>query len=218
MNSDIIQLLVLAGVVVFLVIKLMSVLGTREGFEKPAAPQPRSVPTEADAGDMVDETDYDILDNAGGDVKTIAALEAMKKAEPSFSVGGFLQGSRGAYEMILMAFERGDMRSIENYLSRDVFDAFASVVDQRADAGLTVEAEFIGVRDLTLVSATYDDFERMAEIAVKFTGELTSVAKDENGTIVEGDPKEILRQKDVWTFGRTMGANDPNWQLIATGG
>ena len=38
MNNALIQLLVLAGVAVFLIIKLRSVLGTREGFEKPPLP------------------------------------------------------------------------------------------------------------------------------------------------------------------------------------
>ena len=35
MTSSAIQLLVLAAVAVFLILKLRSVLGTREGFEKP---------------------------------------------------------------------------------------------------------------------------------------------------------------------------------------
>ena len=38
MNSSLLQLLVLAGVAVFLILKLRSVLGTREGFEKPPVP------------------------------------------------------------------------------------------------------------------------------------------------------------------------------------
>ena len=38
MSSSLIQLLVLAGIAVFLIVKLRSVLGTREGFEKPPIP------------------------------------------------------------------------------------------------------------------------------------------------------------------------------------
>ena len=38
MNNSLIQLLVLAGVAVFLILKLKAVLGTREGFEKPPLP------------------------------------------------------------------------------------------------------------------------------------------------------------------------------------
>ena len=52
---------------------------------------------------------------------------------------------------------------------------------------------------------------------MRFTGELTSVVRDAAGQIVEGNPNEIRRQRDVWTFARIMGSNDPNWQLVATG-
>jgi hypothetical protein len=38
MNSSLFQLLVLAGVAIFLILRLRSVLGTREGFEKPPLP------------------------------------------------------------------------------------------------------------------------------------------------------------------------------------
>ena len=40
MNSPIIQLLVLAGIAIFLIVKLRGVLGTREGFEKPPVALP----------------------------------------------------------------------------------------------------------------------------------------------------------------------------------
>ena len=48
-------------------------------------------------------------------------------------------------------------------------------------------------------------------------GELTSVMRDAEGNVVEGDANEIRRQKDIWTFARKMGAQNPNWQLVATG-
>ena len=44
----------------------------------------------------------------------------MKRVEPSFNVGEFLQGARGAYEMILMAFEHGDIDQVAPFLSEDV--------------------------------------------------------------------------------------------------
>jgi len=47
--------------------------------------------------------------------------------------------------------------------------------------------------------------------------EMSSVVKNAQGEVVEGDATAVRRQRDVWTFGRKMGANDPNWQLVATG-
>jgi hypothetical protein len=38
MSSAVIQLLVLAGIAIFLILRLRNVLGTREGFEKPPVP------------------------------------------------------------------------------------------------------------------------------------------------------------------------------------
>ncbi|OZG69837.1 preprotein translocase subunit Tim44, partial [Hahella sp. CCB-MM4] len=40
MDSAVIQLLVLAGIAVFLILKLRSVLGTRDGYERPPEPAP----------------------------------------------------------------------------------------------------------------------------------------------------------------------------------
>ena len=140
----------------------------------------------------------------------------MKLAEPGFDVGEFLHGARGAYEMILMAFEKGDLESILPFLDRDVYQSFADVIDMREREGLTVEAHFIGLRELALHEATFDRETRNAQVSVRFVSELTSVARNAEGEIVEGSPTEIRRQRDVWTFGRSMGSNDPNWQLVAT--
>jgi len=215
MNSSILQLLVLAGIAVFLILRLKSVLGTRDGHEpKPevrSAPQPRPHNLEVIEGGP----DRDITDHVPEDGETAAALAEMKRAEPSFGVADFLGGARGAYEMILMAFERGEMEDVRGFLSEDVYESFTDVVATREEQGLKIDAEFIGIRDMTLSSASFES--GVASITVKFVGELVSVVKDANGEIVEGEPGKSRRQKDIWTFERMMGADDPNWRLVATG-
>ena len=141
----------------------------------------------------------------------------MKEAEPGFNVSEFLTGARGAYEMILMAFENGDLSSVEGFLSDDVRESFQAAIDARADQGLVVEASFVGIRELALNEATFVEDTHDAELIVKFVGEMTSVVKNLEGEIVEGNPNEIKRQRDVWTFARVMGADNPNWNLVATG-
>ncbi|MDH5797185.1 MAG: Tim44/TimA family putative adaptor protein, partial [Paracoccaceae bacterium] len=76
---------------------------------------------------------------------------------------------------------------------------------------------FVGVRETTVYEAEFDEKSKLAEISVKFVGELTSVVKNAEGEVVEGSANEIKRQRDVWTFARTLGSKDPNWQLVATG-
>lgn len=218
MNNPIIQLLVLAGVAVFLIIRLKGVLGTRDGFEQPPILRPDNGAAKRPDLSVIDGgPDVDIADHAEEGSETAKALAAMKRIEPSFMVGDFLQGARGAYEMILMGFERGEMAEIKPFLSQDVYEAFAEVVEAREKQGITIEADFVGVREMALDSAEFDDTTKLAELSVRFVGEMTSVVRDNAGEIVEGKPNEIKRQKDVWTFARTMGSDDPNWQLVATG-
>lgn len=217
MNDAVIQLLVLAGIALFLVIKLKGVLGTRTGFEKPEiASTPENSDVRRDFEVIEGGPDRDITDFVDDGSDNAEALAAMKAAEADFSVSEFVGGARQAYEMILMAFENGDLSDVQPFLSEDVYEAFLSVISDREDKGLTVDANFIGVRETTLRNATFDSAGQVAEITLRFVCELTSVVKDAEGTVVEGNPNEIKKQRDIWTFARTMGTGDPNWKLVAT--
>lgn len=221
MSGNMIELLVLAGIAVFLIMRLKNVLGTREGFEKPPLPMPgvRDSAAEARKGFEVIEggPDRDITDHVEEDSKAATALSKMKAVEPSFSVSDFLGGARGAYEMILMAFEAGDIDDIAPFLSKDVYETFQEVIDMRKKEGITVDANFVGVREMALLDAGFEEQSSRAELKIRFVGELTSVIRDSAGDIIEGDLNQVKKQKDIWTFERVMGSDDPNWQLVATG-
>jgi predicted lipid-binding transport protein (Tim44 family) len=218
MNNSMIQLIVLAGIAIFLILKLRSVLGTREGFEKPPVQlddiRPRS---RANLEVIEGGPDRDITDHVADGSPAARALAEMKAAEPSFSVNTFLQGARGAYEMILMAYEKGELEKVRPFLSADVENSFEDAIRAREDDGLTVDATFVGLRELVLQEASYDKQTRTAEIVVKHVGELTSVVRNKAGEVVEGSPTEVKKQRDIWTYSRRMGVDDPNWQLVATG-
>lgn len=218
MSNSLIQLLVLAGIAVFLILKLRSVLGTREGFEKPPVPLDEARPKPRRDFDVIEGgPDRDITDHVADGSPAAKALAGMKMAEPGFSVSSFLSGARGAYEMILMGFEKGEMDKIRPFLAQDVAETFAEAIAAREAQGLTVEANFIGLRELALHDASFNRDTKEAEVSVRFVGEITSAVRNAAGEIVEGSPTEIKRQRDVWTFARRMGSSDPNWQLVATG-
>ncbi len=216
MNSPLIQLLVLAGIAVFLILRLRSVLGTREGFEKPHVVE-ASTARRPNLEVIEGGPDRDIVDHVPEHSPAAFAFAAMKKADPDFNVGGFLQGARGAYEMILMAFERGDLSQVKPFIAPEVYDAFSGVIAQREADGLTVEATFIGVSELGVQAAEFDPASKEAEITLRMTAEFTYVVRDRGGDIVEGSPSQPRRQRDVWTFARSMTSGDPNWMLVETG-
>lgn len=218
MNSPIIQLLVLAGIAIFLILRLRSVLGTREGFEKPRVQAPTTARRSAPDLEVIEGgPDPDVTDYVDADSDAATALTAMKAADRSFNVREFLRGARGAYEMILSGFEKGELAEIKPFLSDDVYEAFASVVETREKDGLSVDFTFVGISETTLVDAEFDETTKEAEISIKFLSESTSAVYDKGGDLIEGSATDVKKQRDVWTFGRKMGTGDPNWFLVATG-
>ena len=215
MSPAIIEILVLAGIAIFLVLRLKNVLGTREGFEKPPLQESSPSKNNRDFRVIDGGEDTDITDNIDKKSPSADALARMKKVDNGFSVNEFLSGARSAYEMILMAFENGDLKEVEVFLDADVQDAFQQVINTRAEKKLKVVAEFYGIRELSLKSADFDEKTKIAELSVAFTGELSSVVKNEEGEIIEGDAKQVKRQKDTWTFSRDLSSTDPNWLLVA---
>lgn len=221
MGSQMIQIIILAAIALFLVLRLRSVLGTRDGFEKPpgvpapTAPQRRDRTFEVIEGGGPDPDIADFIDPAS---PAGAALTAMKRVDPTFSVHEFTHGARQAYEMIVMAYENGDLDTLREFLSPEVFPPFAEAIEARRAKGYAVEANFVGIREVTVVDAHFDGATNEGDVSVRFLGELTSVVRDPSGVVVEGDPKEIKQQRDVWTFTRNMASDNPNWLLTGTGG
>ena len=213
MSNTMLQIVVLAAIAVFLILRLRNVLGTREGFERP--PQPVQAARPAAAVPAPAE-DSDVLDHAEAGTPAAEALGAMQRAEPSFAVGPFLAGARQAYEMILTAFESGDLSPVRPFLAPPVAQAFDAVIAQRQAQGIRTEVQYLGTRETALQGASFDPQSGLAEISVRFVGELISAHRDAEGNVIEGDPRASRKQRDVWTFARRMGQDDPNWQLVAT--
>ena len=214
------QILILAAVAAFLFWRLSIVLGSRTGFEKATntevakksaniAPLGQKLDSELDADE--DISDYLEIDSPSGE-----ALVKMKKVEHDFSVRNFVSGAKQAYEMILMAYERGDLDTLEQYLSPDVYKDFEKVVMDRANKGYNVEANFIGIREIRIKTVDFDENDHLAEIVMFFKCELSSVVKNKDEKVIEGSLSKIKTHSDLWTFGRKMGTPDPSWRLIAT--
>ncbi len=224
MSTQMIELIILFAIAAFVLFRLKWVIGTRSGYEAPPDYLSRDRAAQAAPPDQAAEAEEEALEEAdeaglGRPVPANAkpALAAMREAEPEFSLGVFLDGARGAYEMILMAYEAGDRDTLKGLLEPEVYAAFESGIAEREAAGLKVDARFIGVRDLRLESAGFDPATGEGELTLRFVSELITAVQDSEGRVVEGDPNEVRRQTDVWTFARRMGGRDPNWLLSATG-
>lgn len=220
MSGGTVEILVLVLIAAVVLYRLRAVIGTRTGHEGPPdyirrreeAAQ-RNGPVEVPDAEIVEEDEA--IPPVTGD--SAEALNRIRAIEPDFDLDGFVEGARGAYEMILMAYEEGDRATLRNLLSPDVYQAFESGIIAREEEGLRVEARFIGVRESKVDEVAFEPDTNIADVTVRFVGELITSVRDADNRVVEGDPNEVRRQSDVWTFSREMGSKDPNWLLTGTG-
>ena len=213
------QIFILAAVALFLFWRLKSVLGSREGFEKTLKEIQTQTGTVGEAPNVSshdDDLDNDISDYVEEESEHAKTLKAIKNKNADFTVESFVSGAKKAYEIILMSFENSDMKTLKSLLNKDVYESFRKVVEDREKKKLSVEAKFIGMRDIRITSVYFDEKRNIAEITVTFKSELSTVVKDETGKIVEGDPNKIRKQKDIWTFTKKLTDKKPIWFLKST--
>lgn len=221
-----------ALIAIFLVLRLRNVLGRRDGFDgrgrDPFGIQNRMEPDNENVVSLPEREDSrsleDIIDlepDAQPDAEPepqdalSAGLQQIRRADPSFEVEEFLVGARTAFEMIIGAYAAGDIETLQNLLSRDVFANFADAIDKRETAGETLESRVSAIRVSDIVEAYMDG--KNACVTVKFVSDQCNVTRDTEGRIVDGDPQDSVEVTDFWTYARNTRSRDPNWILIATG-
>lgn len=219
MNNTIIQLLILAGVALFLIFRLKNVLGTRDGFEPKAKHVNNAkIEEEKTPEDLSDNNlDEEAMEYLFDDKNSAKALIKIKEIENNFSLTEFLGGAGSAYEMILMAFQSGKISPVETFLSADVKENFDKAIQDREQKGLSIEADFIGLRDTAVKNISFSVRDRVAEISVSFLADIKSVVKNNKGETIEGEEADTKKQFDVWVFAREIGSDNPNWILVETG-
>jgi len=214
------QIFILAAVAIFLFWRLRAVLGSRDGFEK-TLKEIKESSNVVNNPEVIDETkndspDDDIFDYVEENSKNAEVFKKMKEFDSEFSVNKFVSGAKMAYEIILMAFERGDTEKLTALLEKKVLTSFKSVIDKRKKDGFIVDAKFIGMRDIRIINASFSQKTTIADVTLSFKSEITTVVKDSKGTIIEGHPDEIKKQKDTWVFTKKLSEKSPIWLLKST--
>ena len=210
-------IVILALVALFIGLRLYSVLGERTGHEqqpilKPAEPEPRverqpEVPKTAPQP-SADSADLAYLPMAGPGVRAILA------ADPSFDVARFLEGAQAAYRMILEAFWKGDLSAVRSHVDENVYEAFASSVEQRKKDGLSLDNRLVAIEQTVISSASLE--RSVAFVTVRFETDIAAVTRNKDGEVVAGSMTDAVQTRDLWTFRRDIASRDPNWLLVET--
>ncbi len=202
--------LILFGMVAaFLVLRLRSVLGKRQGYERPPAdgrpappvPMGREAPRTAPPA---------------GPAMSTAVAQAVSRigaVDPSFDPAGFLHGAEGAFRMIVGAFAGGDRQTLRGLLSDDTYAGFEQAISGRENNG---ESQRTEIRAVNAVSIDAADLRgTLADVTVRFVTDQVNMTTGKNGEVVTGSDA-ITELTDLWTFQRELSDKDPTWRLVAT--
>ena len=155
------DLLIPAMIAAFILLRLRRVLGRRTGQDRPP-PEPMKreaddapdivVPLPERAGRRKDDSD----DTDEPDEPEVSGLTQLKIADPAFDQVAFLNGARGAFEIILNAFAAGDKRQLKSLLSDPVYRKFRDEIDRRGRQGERLETTLISIILADIVDVRMD--------------------------------------------------------------
>ena len=124
-------------------------------------------------------------------VQSAEPLERIRAVDEHFDKSAFLSGASQAYELVVNAYAKGDMSTLNGLLGTDVAAAFHDAIGERREKGEVLTLSFIGIRELDIADAWLD--ADLAEITVRFVSELVTVTRAADNTVIDGDPTGSLR-------------------------
>jgi predicted lipid-binding transport protein (Tim44 family) len=233
--------IILIGLVaVFLILRLRSVLGKRTGNERPPARDPFTPPAPPTATPRVGDAPANqgndnvvslptanapaprqssATSGPGGIRATVmptatAGVAAIRAADPSFEPIGFTGGGRAAFTAIVEAFAKGDTAALRSLLDGPTFSSFEAAIRGRVERKEKAETTLIGFEASDIAAAELQGTN--ASVTVRFVSEQINVLRNADGQIIDGNPNEVQKVIDLWTFRRDTKSSDPNWLLVKT--
>lgn len=212
------DLIVLAAIAVFILLRLRSTLGKDVGFdvrehaknleremlEKVVQLPLRATAEKQDPASVVEAK----TDSARAGLKDIAA------ADPEFNTAEFLRGAKMAFEMLFDAFAKGDRDTLKMLLAEEVYAGFDAELKARATAETKTETTLLSVKTEEITEAALAGGK--ARITVLFATEQVTVTRNAAGDIVAGNPSDVEHDQVDWVFERDTKSKDPNWKVVET--
>ena len=193
-SFEYIEIVLLAMIAGFIVLRLRGILGKRTGFEGKAAPQFDKILKEAVAKQApVNNETFD--------------ENAQKE---------FIKGAKIAYETIITDFSDNDnkLTTSKPLLNKEIYDQFNDALKERSERGHYAEITFIGINSATIKE--HKKIDKILNVTVDFIAEVITCIKDKDKKIISGDPEKIKKIYDTWVFSRDVTSPNPNWQLVNT--
>ncbi len=207
-----IDLILFGMIAAFLVLRLRSILGRRDGYEPtqqgPARPVARAPgPVIEGRAEPVTVPGRPVPDAASDLGQTLAS---MRRVDSGFDVAHFLSGAEAAFRLIVAEYAAGNREALRPLLTAETFAIFEGAIAGREQAGETQSSEIRAIHEATIEAASLTG--TLAEITVRFVSDQISQTLDRDGKYVAG-ADAVMELRDVWTFVRDLARSDPAWRL-----
>ena len=193
-NFGYLDLILLAMIAGFIILRLRNILGRKTGHEGKVVSN-------------ISEKKFEEFKKAIKPKKQLTEFDINQKKQ-------FLKGAEIAYETIINSFAKGDKKNLKDLLTEEMNKNFESAIEERNSKNIKSELTFIGIK-----SSTIEKFEKTTEalfFTVKFISEIISFKKDKDNNVIDGDPNKIKTVIDRWKFTRKISSMNPNWHLAET--
>jgi len=218
------DIILFAMIAAFLILRLRSVLGRHKDSGEPQKNNERETFSENKPKNSTNKNIIslssakpgieDSEETAPPQTELEVGITKIQTVANDFDPTEFLTGAQAAFEMIIKGFAEGNKDLLETLLNDEVYNNFLAAIRSRETENQSLENTLIRIVSCEIIEASLAD--TVANITIKLVSEQINITRDQDGSVVNGDPDKICTVTDIWTFARNTGLQDPNWMLIAT--
>ena len=184
------DIIIFAGIAVFLVYRLRNVLGKRTGFEKNISDKTSS----NNRDEKISQNVPELNDNIGELKKAYEVLD-------NFDHNKFIEGAKLAFETIINSFNAGDKKTLKKLLTKEVYLIFEKEISAN---NIDSNNQFFSLSVEKIEKVVVE--KNIIKISIKFISE----------QFKNDDETTVIKKQDVWTFEKPTNSTDPNWLLSST--
>jgi predicted lipid-binding transport protein (Tim44 family) len=206
------EILIYAVIAALIFKKLFAILGQVDENSFKSKP--------ADKRFIFPETD----DNENADIVISSAFEAALppkvrdvfeqayRINKSFDPEKFLEGAKYAYDLILKAFAKGDIKNFKPLVSNSIFDKLSKETEKRKAFHEKYTLTVVGISSAEIIDAYLNG--NILNIRVKFVSEQIQYIEDNLGNLLSGNRSTAEVKNSEWLFSKHLMVNSTIWELV----
>ncbi|WP_339048684.1 Tim44/TimA family putative adaptor protein [Candidatus Mesenet endosymbiont of Phosphuga atrata] len=159
-----------------------------------------------------DENITDYIDQNNGDLIK-AGITAIKSKDKNFSVKSFMRGASTAFDLIIKAFNIGNLEQLKSLLDSNLYSLFEQEIKKHKELSEIHESTIVSIKSQKIIEVKL--VKNTAFIAVNFLSEQINYAKNQSGELISGSISKINKVEDTWQFKKNITSSKPKWLLTS---